>query len=396
MRNTRFTKRLTSIVPACLALAVFAGTAVSGPLTPPAGPVTSTMKTLTEVEPRIAINATNTPGNASFKFRISRAGSYYLTENVEQSSGAGGIEIAAQNVTLDLNGFAVLSTAPSSGIGIQSNGGLAITVKNGTVSGWTGSGIVLGSFSTVRNVTVSAVNGPYGISVFSGVVESCVVQNGGAVGIQVSTDAIVRNCVVYGSDLHGIDAGSSCTIENCVSNLNGGHGINVSQSKVTGCTTSNNQLSGIHSSSYSTITDCHSSENTLDGFELFTQEVITGCTADRNRRNGISAASRCRIEDNTCTENGFGSGTGAGILLETGGSRNHVKNNTTASNDWGIKVDSTLNLISGNGSSSNPFNFTIATGNRVTAIVNLATNAAPINGNSGGTSTQEADANYVY
>ncbi len=391
LRSTRFS-RFAPVAAA--ALIVAAGFATAGPLNPPAGPVTSTMKTMTEVEPRIAVNATNTPGNASFKFRITQPGSYYLTSNVEQSSSGGGIEIAAQGVTLDLNGFAVLST--TGGVGIQSNGGLAITVKNGTVSGWVGSGIVLGSFSTVRNVTVSAVNGSYGISVFSGVVESCVVQNGGAVGIQVSTDAIVRNCVVYGSDLHGIDAGSSCTIENCVSNLNGGHGINVSQSKVTGCTTSNNQLSGIHSSSYSTITDCHSSENTLDGFELFTQEVITGCTADRNRRNGISVSARCRIEDNTCTENGFGIGTGAGILLETGGSRNHVKNNTTANNDWGIKVDSTLNLISGNGSSSNPFNFTIATGNRVTAIVNLTTNAAPINGNSGGTSTLEADANYVY
>jgi parallel beta-helix repeat protein len=393
--NLRST-RLSRFAPvAAAALIVAAGFAVAGPLNPPAGPVTSTMKTLAEVEPRIAINATNTPGNASFKFRITQPGSYYLTSNVEQASG-GGIEIAAQNVTLDLNGFAVLSTSPTTGVGIQSNGGLAITVKNGTVSGWVGSGIVLGSFSTVRNVTVSAVNGSHGISVFSGVVESCVVQNGGAVGIQVSTDAIVRNCVVYGSDLHGIDAGSKCTIENCVSNLNGGHGINVVASKVTGCTTNNNQLSGVRSGGFSTFTDCHASQNTLDGFELATQDVITGCTADRNRRDGISALSRCRIEDNTCNENGFGNGTGAGILLRTSGSRNHVKNNTVVGNDWGVKVDSTLNLIAGNGASSNPSNFTIATGNRVTSIVNLATNAAPINGNTGGTSTLEADANYVY
>ncbi|MCH8150310.1 MAG: hypothetical protein IH987_20420, partial [Planctomycetes bacterium] len=37
----------------------------AGNLNPPSGPVTPTMKTLTEVEPRIAINATNTPGDAS-------------------------------------------------------------------------------------------------------------------------------------------------------------------------------------------------------------------------------------------------------------------------------------------------------------------------------------------
>ncbi len=39
----------------------------AGDLNPPSGPVTPTMKTLTEVEPRIAINATNTPGSGNSK-----------------------------------------------------------------------------------------------------------------------------------------------------------------------------------------------------------------------------------------------------------------------------------------------------------------------------------------
>jgi hypothetical protein len=377
-------------------LVLVASAALAGPLTPPSGPVAATGKTIGEVEPRIAINATNTPGNASFKYRISRAGSYYLTENLEQSAGVGGIEIAAQNVTLDLNGFAVLSTTATSGVAIQSNGGVAITVMNGTVSGWSGSGIVLGSSCTVRNVTVQSILGPYGINVFSGVVESCTVRSAGQIGIEVGNNSVVRNCVVQLSSLHGINAGSHSKVENCVSSDNGGNGILALSTLITGCTAVNNDLSGIRSDGNSTIVDCRTSLNTLDGYELALADVITGSTAERNTRHGISALSRCRIEGNTCIENGFGSGSGAGILLEPTGSRNVVKNNTTTSNDWGIKVDSTLNLITGNGASSNPFNFTIATGNRVTTIVNLATNAASINGNTGGTSTQEADANYVY
>ena len=62
-----------------LALAVggaIAALALAGPLNPPAGPVTSTYKTLTEVEPRIAINLTNTPGDANSVFKITQRGSY--------------------------------------------------------------------------------------------------------------------------------------------------------------------------------------------------------------------------------------------------------------------------------------------------------------------------------
>ena len=47
----------------------------AGDLNPPAGPVTPTMKTLTEVEPRIAINAANTPGDVSSTFKMIEPGS---------------------------------------------------------------------------------------------------------------------------------------------------------------------------------------------------------------------------------------------------------------------------------------------------------------------------------
>ncbi|MFN9976214.1 MAG: hypothetical protein ACK58T_40580, partial [Phycisphaerae bacterium] len=99
------------------ALLVGSNAAHAGPLNPPAGPIASTGKTLTEVEPRIAINSTNTPGSSATSsiFRITQPGSYYLTGNVVGLAGRHGIEIAASSVTLDLGGFTVDGTASGSG-----------------------------------------------------------------------------------------------------------------------------------------------------------------------------------------------------------------------------------------------------------------------------------------
>src|SRR5438093_7800183 len=96
-----------------LALIAAAGVLYGGPLDPPAGPVTSTYKTLTEVEPRTAVNAVNTPGDFNSLFKISQPGSYYLTGNITGVASKHGIEIVASGVTLDLNGFDLLG-APGS------------------------------------------------------------------------------------------------------------------------------------------------------------------------------------------------------------------------------------------------------------------------------------------
>src|SRR5262245_22765217 len=85
-----------------IAVVAAAGLVFAGPLNPPAGPVTSTYKTLTEVEPRTPISAASTPGDAAGQFKITQPGSYYLTGNIAAIPGKHGIEIAASGVTIDL------------------------------------------------------------------------------------------------------------------------------------------------------------------------------------------------------------------------------------------------------------------------------------------------------
>src|SRR6185436_9128761 len=82
--------------------------ALAGPLDPPPGPIAPTYKTLTEVEPRVALSAANTPGDANSIYRITRTGSYYLADHLFGQPGKHGIEIDANGVTIDLNGFDVV------------------------------------------------------------------------------------------------------------------------------------------------------------------------------------------------------------------------------------------------------------------------------------------------
>src|ERR1022692_1207533 len=77
-----------------------------GALTPPGAPV-PTMKTLDQIEPRTPIS--------SLPFTITVPGSYYVTSNLTASSG--GILIATNNVTLDLDGSALSFIQMSGGGG---------------------------------------------------------------------------------------------------------------------------------------------------------------------------------------------------------------------------------------------------------------------------------------
>jgi hypothetical protein len=159
-----------------------------GSLTPPGAPG-PTMKSLSQIEPRTPVDATNTPGDSSALFVISQPGSYYLTTNIFGVINKYGIAISTDNVTLDLNGFALLGNA-SSVDGIVVFFYSHIVIRNGTVSGWgTGNyGIrCLGKNATLERLTVSVND--FGISCNSG--------------------DVIRDCVINGNQRDGIDVNGS-------------------------------------------------------------------------------------------------------------------------------------------------------------------------------------------
>ena len=59
-----------------------------------------------------AISDTNTPGDSTDTYVISSPGSYYLTDNLNGTSGKNGILINSNDVTIDLNGFVIICGVP--------------------------------------------------------------------------------------------------------------------------------------------------------------------------------------------------------------------------------------------------------------------------------------------
>lgn len=103
-------KRMSLVCPVvCLTVMLgFDATALAGDINPPPGSIGSTMKTLVEVEPRVAVQSL--PGSATALHVISEPGSYYLTGNITGVADNRGIEVASDVVSIDLNGFSLVGS----------------------------------------------------------------------------------------------------------------------------------------------------------------------------------------------------------------------------------------------------------------------------------------------
>ncbi|HZO55191.1 MAG TPA: hypothetical protein VFB63_20955 [Bryobacteraceae bacterium] len=174
-----------------------------------------------------------TPGDTpGFPVTLSQPGSYRLSGNLSVPSGQNAILIAAQNITIDLNGFSITTPVQlqiGGAIGIVSNGIALpnnIKIHNGTIEGFIGpfnlyafapagyqacryciledlnlrwglpgasSSIDLGMYNRVRNVTASTHN----INVFCpSVVTGVVAQNASqAIDFPGDADSHTGTCV---------------------------------------------------------------------------------------------------------------------------------------------------------------------------------------------------------
>jgi parallel beta-helix repeat protein len=402
-----------SLITVCALLFSAANSFAQGSLTPPGSPA-PTFKTLDQVEPRIDLQ--NAPAsavdtsNVAYHFIINQPGSYYLSANLGVAK-TNGIQINAEGVTLDLNGFQISGAFGNGGSGIEISGtSHRASIRNGSIKGFSDG--VSGNNARAcgfRDLAVSNSTN-HGISAGEGaVLEACRAHdNSGTASIQAGPGSTLANCTASNNTLNNIgaqygifaDTGSSLT--NCsASNNFAKYGIftgfgssltNCSAVFNTGPATSSTSA-GIGTDSGCTITHCSAYQNTSTaastptagmGFFVGSTSTIQGCTASFNKGDGIRISTKTVARDNTCSANGNG-GDGAGI--HSNSDDNRIEGNNVTGNKRGIDVDGTGSLIIRNSSSGNTgsgtpsADYDIAAGNFVGTIVtteatmNSATNS---------------------
>lgn len=384
---------------------LLAAAASAGPLNPPAGAVAPSMKTLADVEPRTAINATNTPGDGTAVHVISTAGSYYLTGQVNCPAGKSAIRVTTQGVRIDLNGF-TLSGAAGSLSGVTS-GGLGApdcAVSNGLVKGFGGKGIDLGNALQARVSGVNVRSCVGGIAVGAGaLVSDCVAAgNTGAGFSSMGGRSRFRGCVsTFNTDGFLGDA-SFDAFDGCTATGNSNDGFQTNNALLTGCVADDNEGNGFVGSYADRYSQCRAGYNEENGFAGANNAVYDGCTAVQNELVGMSVGSvatvrSCLVVSNTqqgiktgdrCTVTGNqvrfnGAGALAGIWCN--GDQNFVESNQSTINGYGVFVSGTQNVVVRNTCGNNGVsNYVIPVGNRVGLVTTGTTNAAAINGNGGG------------
>lgn len=364
-------------------LAASAAVFAVGDLNPPAGAVAATGKRLTEIEPRIPISATTTPGDLDSVFRIISPGSYYLTGNVNAAFGKFGIEIGTSDVTLDLGGYVVsgIGSSPGfDGIRASATGVANITIRNGTVSDWGGHGIDLAALAS---------NG--------GLIENVTLRSNLESGLVTGLGYSVQSCVSQSNSLLGIDAGNGSNVSKCITRQNGTLGLRIGDgAAATDCTSVSNGTVGISAGFDSRVERCSATANAGSGISA-RYSIVSGCTANLNIGNGIEVSSACLVVGNTCSSNGASGGNAAGILVSS--LDNRIEGNNCTDSDRGIDVNGAGNIIVRNTCSGNTTNWDIAANNVFGPIVDRSAPAsAAVLGNSAPSSlgSTDANANFTY
>lgn len=386
---------------------------LAGPLDPPAGPVTSSYKTLQQIEPRVDL--ASIAGNATSRHLITQPGSYYLSSNVTGAASLNGIIIQADNVTIDLNGFSLTGTATSAD-GVSLSGTRTnVTIKNGTIRGWGGEGIDAADDTNVQvrdinlsgNASDGVVTGP------NSIITSCAAASNLGDGFQVGEGSVVHACTatlngvagfnVPGSGSGGTPGMGGASISHCSATRNVGNGIQGAHTAVISCTLSYNGLNGVQLNN-SSVFDCEARGNSVhgfsgggiifsrcktrsngqDGFNVGEGTIVDSCNSRGNNGDGIECdkevtVHNCHVEDNNID------GTGADVGIRIVQTDCRIEGNTVVSNlGAGIlcAAGATGNVIVSNRASGNSgANFSIVAGNFLGTVVlteaamNAATNS---------------------
>ena len=169
------------------------------------------------------VTAGDGPGYPIF---LNTPGSYRLTSDLFASLNNTGIQMAADNITLDLNGFTLYGGGGLIADGIGLGGCKNIEIRNGTIRDFTRSGI----FSNINTHYVRVIGLRTINNVTSGIelqgtantVDGCTAL-GNAIGIRVFDGSLVINSVARGNTSFGLAfAGPGGYRSNVLTGNNGG------------------------------------------------------------------------------------------------------------------------------------------------------------------------------
>jgi len=189
---------------------------------------------------------------SALPFTITSLGSYYLTGNLSVSdTGANGITVNSDNVTIDLMGFTISGPVSGTGSGIRMNGATNVVIKNGTIRNFGDIGILedvdsgspTGKGHQIINITVSGNR--FGIYLMGSgfLVKNCSALNNDVYGIRVSGGGLIIGNIANNNET-GIYA-TGCTIKNNATSNNTSVGIQAGGSSLLGNVSFENQVVGI-------------------------------------------------------------------------------------------------------------------------------------------------------
>ncbi|MBL8876836.1 MAG: hypothetical protein JNM86_13655 [Phycisphaerae bacterium] len=349
--------KTNSVVLGCSASLLAAALLLAGPLTPPPGPISSTYKTLAEVEPRVAINTINTPGDANAMAIIDSPGSYMLTADLVAVGGRSGIRIESDNVSIDLRGFSVNGAASPNtfGSGIYtSNSRRNISVRNGNVRNFGGYGIT-GPMTVAHFEDLSVSDNKLGqLEVFN------------------ASDSIAKNIRVRAtSGEMNLQLGPNSLVEGCT--IEGGFaGIFIASGTVTRCTVNGVAGVGIHCGS-GLVSDCVVTGITNSGSFNNGSIVADGtvrierCVVVNSVAAGVFLGGDCQVTD--CTFKFCAKGVNAS-QFQSGKSR--IEGNSFVSCTSAVSLDTAGHLVVSNRFSQNTTNINAVAGSTIGEVINLA------------------------
>jgi hypothetical protein len=347
---------------------------------------------------------------------ITNAGSYVLTENITGSPGTNAITIAADGVTLDLNGFTMRGVPGSlDGVRVVENNLTDIVVRNGIVRNWGDDGIdLLAASNTVVQDVIAAHNANGGINAgFNSRLDRCMVLDNGGVpfplatnnfgnGIRVENGSMVKDSVIWRNSHHGLFPNSAGVADNLVMLGNGHDGYHGSHASVIRGSISALNNEGIQVDSASEIADCVAYGNVEDGLRaepaadlFYGGALVIGSVTTANGNNGIDVRGpgqvvsclsmsnvdhAIRVSTNSMAVDNLAalSAAQAGYRLGEGG--NKAERNHAFGNREGFEVEGAKNILLQNSSLGNSvYDYDVSGGNHghTTNLVGTASGALP-------------------